>query len=152
MERFSNSTEAYWNQIQKELLNGYDSKDFRFQYLEMGQLLSHGFSIAQTKRNSTQLIVKVWDAAYDNKRFSKRIFNLDRLAITDKKVELTGQELERINRLLNTKLDLTNWGGIVLDGLFCQFEINNKKMDWNVNEEINDNLTELVELLRSKVR
>ncbi|MEH0157322.1 hypothetical protein V6R21_24625 [Limibacter armeniacum] len=150
MEKFSNNRENYWNQIKKELSDVNDSGDFRFQYLEIGQLLSHGFSVTLTEKNPRELVLKTWNAEYDNQRFDKGIFNLDRLAITDRKVELNSQESKTINKLLDSKLELTNWGGIVLDGLFCQFETNDRKLDWNTNEEINDDLIELVELLRNK--
>lgn len=151
MERFSNNREDYWNQIKKELLDSNDSEKFRFQYLEMGQLFSHGYSVAQTELNPSQLIFKIWNAEYDNNRFDKDVFNLDRLAIRNSKVELNPQELKKINKLLESELNLIDWGGITLDGLFCQFEIHNKKFDWNTNNEINSNLTELVELIRNKV-
>lgn len=151
MEKFSNNREDYWNQIKKELLDTNYSEEFRFQYIEIGQLLSHGFSVTLNEKNSTELGLKIWNADYDNKRFDKGIFNLDRLVIADKKVKLNSQESETISRLLGTKLELTNPGGIVLDGLFCQFEINGRKLDWNTNEEINNNLTELVEIIRNKV-
>ena len=150
MEKFSNNREDYWNQIKKELLDTNDSEEFRFQYLEIGQLLSHGFSVTLNEKNPSELELKIWNAEYDNKRFDKGIFNLDRLAIASKKVKLNSQESETINRLLGAELELTNWGGIVLDGLFCQFEINGRKLDWNTNEEINNDLTELVELIRNK--
>jgi len=151
MEKFSNNRYDYWNQIKKELLETNDSEEFRFQYLEIGQLLSHGFSVTLNEKNPSELELKIWNAEYDNKRFNKGIFNLDRLAIVSKKVKLNSQESETINRLLDSELELTNWGGIVLDGLSCQFEINGRKLDWNTNEEINNDLTELVELIRNKV-
>jgi len=150
MEKFSNNRGDYWNQIKKELLDTNDSNGFRFQYLEIGQLLSHGYSVTLTDKNPQELVLKIWNAEYDNKRFDKGIFNLDRLAITDRKVELNSQELEKINKLLDSELELTNWGGIVLDGLFCQFETSGKKLDWNTNDEINGDLTELVEIIRNK--
>jgi len=150
VEKFSNNREDYWNQIRKELLGTNDSSGFRFQYLEMGQLLSHGFSVTLTEKNPRELVLNIWNAAYDNKRFEKGIFNLDRLAITERKLELNSQESITINRLINSELELTNCGGLVLDGLFCQFETNGRKLDWNTNEEINNELTELVELLRNK--
>ncbi|MEO0900354.1 MAG: hypothetical protein AAFY71_28350 [Bacteroidota bacterium] len=150
MEKFSNNREDYWNQIRKELLDTNNSEEFRFQYLEIGQLLSHGFSVTLNEKNPSDLELKIWHAEYDNKRFDKGIFNLDRLAIAVKKVKLNSQEIGTINRLLDAELELTNWGGNVLDGLFCQFEINGRKLDWNTNEEINNDLTELVELIRNK--
>lgn len=150
MENFSNNREDYWNQIKKELLDTKDAKDFRFQYLEMGQLLSHGFSVTMTKKSPQQLILKIWNAEFDNNRFNKGIFNLDRLAITDCKIELNLQEVKTINVLLNKKLGLTNRGGMVLDGVLCQFEVDGEKIQWTANEEINDDLARLVKLLRNK--
>ncbi len=151
MEKFSNKRQDYWNQIKKELLEVNDSQGFRFQYLEIEQLFSHGFSVTLTDENPEEFVLKIWNAAYDNKRFDKGFFNLDRLVIINRKVELNPQELEAINKLLDSEFELTNWGGIVLDGLFCQFETNGRKLEWNTNEEINNNLIELVELIRNKV-
>lgn len=150
MEKLSNNREDYWNQIKKELLDTNDSEDFRFQYLEIGQLLSHGYSVTLTDKNPQELVLKIWNAEYDNKRFDKGIFNLDRLTITERNVELNSQESEKINKLLDSELELTNWRGVVLDGLFCQFETRGKNLDWNTNDEINGDLTELVEIIRNK--
>jgi len=151
MEKFSNERTNYWNEIKRELLGSYDFEDFRFRYLEMGQLLSYGFSITQPANNSKTLILSVWDAEFDNERFDKGIFNLDRLAISNKTIKLNLVEIEKVKELLGKDLNLIDWGGIVLDGLHCQLELENKKLDWNCNEEINVNLTEFIELLRNKV-
>jgi len=151
MENFSNERNKYWNQIKKELLDLDNAAKIRFQYLELGQLFSHGFSVTQTNKNQGELILKIWDAKFDNSRFDKGIYNLDRIAINKKKVELNTKESDIINRLLESNLELTNWKGIVLDGLFCQFEAKGKRLVWNINEEINGKLNELVKLLRNKV-
>ena len=150
MEKFSNNRKEYWNQVKKELKGSIQSDDFRFQYVEIGQLLTHGFSVTLTKKNPQELDLKIWDAEYDNTRYDKGIFNLNRIAITEKKVELNSRELDTIKRLLNSSLELNNSDGIVLDGLFCQFEIKDIKLNWNANEEINKNLNELVKFLRNK--
>lgn len=150
MEKFSNNREEYWNQVKKELTETTSSGKFRFHYIEIGQLLTHGFSVTLTEKNPNELSLRIWNAKYDNGRFDKGIFNLDRLAITKNKIELSSQESEKINELLDSELELTKWEGIVLDGLYCQFETIGKKLNWNTNVEINDNLTELVELFRNK--
>ena len=150
MERLSNSREEYWSQIKKELSGTNDSGGFRFQYIEIGQLLSHGFSVTLTDKQPQVLVVRTWNATYDNGRFDQGIFNLDRLAITNRTVPLSLQESDTVNRLLNTEIELKNRVGVVLDGLFCQLEHNGRKLDWNTDEEMNDNLTELVELVRNK--
>jgi hypothetical protein len=150
MENFSNNRTDYWNQIKLKLLDSKDYKDFRFRYLEMGQLLTHGLSITQVDSHRMKLILKIWKADFDNKRYDKGIYNLDRLATNEKIIELNSEEVKKIDGLLNKELKLTDREGIVLDGLYCQLETEKNKLVWNSNEEINRNLIELVELLRSK--
>ncbi|MDF1698092.1 MAG: hypothetical protein P1U56_19750 [Saprospiraceae bacterium] len=150
MEKFSNNRTAYWNQIIAELLTVTDAEEFRFQYLEVGQLLSHGFSITQFKNNSSLLIIKIWNAKLDNLRFNKGVYNLDRLAIYTHQVEWNPLEEENVSQLVDAELGLSNWNGVVLDGLFCQLEIDNKKFKWNINEEMNDSLNKFISILRKK--
>ena len=151
METFSNNREEYWNQIKKELSETNDLGNFQLQYIEIGQLLSHGFSITLTEQTPQKLTLKTWNAEYDNNRFDKGIFNLDRLAITERKIELNSQELDSINRLLHSNLERTNKAGVILDGLWCQLKTNDILLNWNTNDEINEGLTELIELLRNKM-
>ncbi|UII20922.1 hypothetical protein [Fulvivirga ligni] len=152
MEKFSNSRTEYWNQIIEELSNRKDIKSqrLRFQYIELGQLLTHAFSITQFEGKTSSLKLAIWNAEFDNKRFDKGIYNLDRLAVTNHDIALNPVELNKLEGLLKLDLELTNWGGITLDGLFCQFELGDKKLEWNSNQEINNNLISLIEFLRSK--
>lgn len=151
MEKFSNDRISYWNQIKAELLASSNAEEFQFRYLEMGQLFTHAFSVVQYKRNWNQLILKIWNAEYDNKRFDKGIFNLDRLAIIKKEIKLNKQELEHVNDFMLKELKCTNSKNLVLDGLFCQLELKSKKLNWNSNQEVNNNLFEFIEILRHKV-
>jgi hypothetical protein len=151
MEIFSNNHQDYWKQIKTELLDTVDTENCQFRYLEIGQLLTHGFSVIQTKKNPQELVFKIWNAKYDNRRFDKGIFNLARLAITDCKIKLKPYDLKQINNLLSSELKLTKWDGFVLDGLYCQFETKNKKLNWNMNEEINGNLSKLIELVNDQI-
>lgn len=150
MERFSNNSEDYWKQIKKELQDFSDTKNIRFQYLQMGQTFSHGFCISQTKEDASRLIMRSWNAEYDNNRFDKGIFNLDRLAISNQMIDLSDYERGSIDRLLASEFSLTYYPGIVLDGLFCQMKRDGEMLNWNCNEEVNSALIEFVELLRSK--
>lgn len=151
MEKFSNSRTEYWDRIKSELLEAPDSEKFRFRYLQIGQLLSHGFSIFQLEGNPLQLILKIWKAEFDNQRFKKGIYNLDRLAIIQGSIDLSLEEARRIEELLDAELKLSDCGGFVLDGLLCELDLENKKLVWNCNVEINDHLLNLVEFLRHKV-
>lgn len=152
MDRFSNSRTDYWNQIIAELSDRENTllEDYTFRYIELGQLLTHGFSITQLKGSKNYLKLAIWNADYDNKRFNKGIYNLGRLAITQHKIKLDSDELARLEKMLKSDLELTNWGGITLDGLFCQFVSGNKKLEWNSDQEINNNLISLIAFLRNK--
>ncbi|MCG8386353.1 MAG: hypothetical protein MJA30_12480 [Cytophagales bacterium] len=153
MEKFTNNRTEYWNAIKSELLNfskSQESENLRFSYLEIGELLTHGFSIQQSDEHIRDLRLRVWNAEFDNNRFDKGIYNLNRLAVAQKTIHLSLNDAEKINEALSQNLELTNWNGIVLDGLFCQLEFDSKKLEWNVNEEINDETIKLVEFLRKK--
>ena len=152
MERFSNSRAEYWNQIISELsdLENSNSEEFRFQFLELDQLLTYGFSIIQLKGNRSFLKLAIWNAEFDNERFDKGIYNIDRLAITNHKIELAPFEWNKLEEQLKSDLELTDDGGITLDGRFCRFESGKKRIEWNSNQEINENLIDLSEMLRNK--
>lgn len=79
-ERFTTDTMKYWNQIITELSNteGIESDECRFQYVEVGQLWSHGFSMTQLEEHRNSLKLAIWNAQYDGNRFDKGIYNLDR--------------------------------------------------------------------------
>lgn len=151
MEIFSNSSTDYWKQIIKELTCDSNVESQNFQYLEVEQLLTYGFSVILPKLNPHVLHIKVWNAEYDNNRFRNGIFNLSRLAISDRKINLNDKESQTIQLLIESALDLKESKGIVLDGLFCQLEINDKTLRWNTNTEMNDNLNKLVVFLRGKI-
>ena len=153
MERFTNCRTEYWNAIKTELLNfsEYERDQSQlFTYLEMGQLLTHGFAVQQTSKNINDLKLRVWDSAFDNKRFNLGIYNLDRLAVTEKTICLNSMDTHKIKRWLAQRPELINWNGIIVDGLFCQLEIKDEKIEWNINAQINSDLVKFVEFLRVK--
>ncbi|WP_299838450.1 hypothetical protein [uncultured Tenacibaculum sp.] len=53
--------------------------------------------------------------------------------------------------MLNTEIATIKTGAIVLDGLYCQLEFNDRKLNWNIDEEMNTSLNKLVNFLRAKV-
>ncbi|PHN02026.1 hypothetical protein [Flavilitoribacter nigricans] len=152
MERFSNSRTAYWDQIIHEL-SGPRSESFgelRFRYTELGQLLTHAFSISQFDPDRSKLILLSWNAAYDNARFDKGIYNLDRLSIKRREIKLEAKEMDLLTGHLEAEFALTGWDGITLDGLFCRLEFGDKKIEWNSDHEINENLCKLIDFFRNK--
>lgn len=150
MERFTNDRKAYWDQIKAELLGSEDSTQLRFRFLEMGQLFTHAFSFVQLNSSPDQLIQKTWNAKFDNDRFRKGIYNIDRLAVSERAIQLSSKETELLEKLLNEKPGLTHWNGIVLDGLYCHLETEHSTLNWNCNDEINETGLELIEFLRTK--
>ena len=137
----------YFNKIIKELSREYNSSDTKFQYLEVGQLLTHGFSVTQSNQDQNSLILKILDETYDN----KRNYVLHPPVITEKKIALDTTEKQLINELLNTEVATIKTGAIVLDGLYCQLKFNERKLNWNIDEEMNTSLNKLVNFLRAKV-
>ena len=150
MERFSKSTTEYRNQIIQELSDVPTTEDTRFLYLELASFFSHGFSIRQVVNYPKMLILKTWDASFDNSRFNKGIYNLDRLAVNEKTVDISLEEAELIENSLKNKPGVIAPIGIILDGYFCQLEFKCTKLNWNTNNEMNGSLSPLIKLLRQK--
>ncbi|MDI9310077.1 MAG: hypothetical protein QM535_07670 [Limnohabitans sp.] len=151
MERFTTNNDKYFEQIKKELteIPLPKSQSLIFTYCEIGQLLSYGFSVSLIKDEKHFLKIKRWNAAFDNQRFNLKIFNLDRLAVAEKNVELTNAELFRIEKLIEDKLELKKNQAVVLDGLFCQFKTKDCCLNWNTDEEMATALFKVVTFLRN---
>ena len=52
--------------------------------------------------------------------------------------------------MLKMELNVIEFKGIVLDGLFCQLKLKDKNLEWNINESLNKPMIELIEFLRIK--
>jgi hypothetical protein len=152
MERLTTDTLRYFNEVKKELtdIDVKKNQNLEFTFCEIGQLLSHGFSVSYLKGESNILKIKKWNAEFDNKRFNLNIYNLDRLAVIEKNIKLTTDEIEKIEKLIEMKLELKKIDGIILDGLFCEFKTEKYSLNWNINEEMNSEFYNLIEFLRNK--
>ncbi|WP_298426558.1 hypothetical protein [uncultured Kordia sp.] len=153
MERFTNNKDEFFNQIKTELSTVKSPKGIspRFTYLEIPHFMTYGLSVSSFEKNATELFVKIWDADYDWNRFKTGVFNLDRLAIREHTIVLSQTESNQLNVLLAKKLDLVEFKGIMLDGFYCQFATKEKKINWNSDFEINNNLIKLVNFLKNKI-
>lgn len=153
MERLTTDTQKYFNEVKKELTDIEVGKNqiLEFIFCEIGQLLSHGFSVSYIKGASNILKIKRWNAEFDNKRFNFNIYNLDRLAVIEDNVKLTDVEVEQIEMMLKFKLALKENEYITLDGLFCEFKTKDYSLKWNTNEEMNSEFYNLIQFLRNKV-
>ncbi|KAB7530014.1 hypothetical protein F8C76_00370 [Flagellimonas olearia] len=152
MERISRDTVALFIELKKELteLDLGENEKLRFTYCEIGQLLTHGFSVSLTTSDNNFLRVKNWNTKFYREGFENGFFNLDRLAINEKKIKITDSEFLDLQKLINKELNKNKIDGIVLDGLFCQLTVGNKTLEWNINKEMNKNLNELILLIRKK--
>lgn len=152
MERISRDTVALFNELKKELteLDLQNNEKLRFTYCEIGQLLTHAFSISLTTSDKNFLRFKYWNTKFYREGFDNGFFNLDRLAITEQNIEISDSEFSNLQELINKDFNKNKIDGIVLDGLSCQLKLGDKTLEWNINEEMNENLSELILLLRKK--
>jgi hypothetical protein len=157
MERFTTDNIAFFNELKIELADfkAIDDSTVDFIYIEITQLLYYAFSIAmrQSKLDlSHQFIVKIWDAKYDGHRFKLGIYNLDRIAIREQPLDISESKVAIIE-LLKTDLEVIKFEGIILDGHYCELNMPSKKqtLTWNINQEMNENLENLITLLRQLV-
>jgi hypothetical protein len=106
-----------------------------------------------------RLIQKIWDSEYDCKRFSSGIYNLDRLCIKTKSVQLSaGQEIQCKNLLddiTTVPEQLEREGYIVLDGIDYELTIKNNYVDKEYKWRIPTNdirlFAPLIDFLTTKI-
>ena len=152
MERLTTDRDSYFKEVIKELteIDLHENETNKFTFCEVGQLLTHGYSISLISGEKVYFKMKMWNSDYDNERFKLRIFNLDRLAVTERNFDLSEFESNNLNGILEQELDTKDYDGIVLDGLFCLLKTKNKTLEWNIDEEMNENLNNLISILRKK--
>ncbi|KAA3624471.1 MAG: hypothetical protein DWQ02_23010 [Bacteroidetes bacterium] len=153
MEKFTNDRDKFLKQIIKELKAFPKDPNWEplFQYLELPYFLTYGFAYNYSFNEELQqyrLLSREWNATYDNNRFDKGIYNLNRIAIVEKIVPDEEYDLSSSTNLANLKK--VEIESIVLDGLIC--EMNSPKLSkpliWNVDDEMNVALQNLVFSLR----
>lgn len=150
MERLTTDSAKYFNEIKKELTDVQieSNQTLHFTFCEISQLLGHGFSVSLISGEKDYLKIKTWNAVFDNTRFNLNIYNLDRLAVTEKVIDLNTTDCLRIRKLIQHKLEVKKTDGITLDGLYCQFKTNEYCLNWNTDNEMDTELHKLVKLLR----
>ncbi len=154
MENFTNDNIEFFNQIIRELNHfEYDQEwDIQFQYVEIPYLISYGFSFCFLKKGKeTKFLQRTWDSKYDRERFNLGVFNLDRLAVTQKEIHFSEEDKNFFDSINLSKLNTVENKGIVIDGLFCQMKItkHEKKFDWNIDEEMNSELEKVISKIRA---
>ncbi|MEM9676056.1 MAG: hypothetical protein AAF992_25930, partial [Bacteroidota bacterium] len=76
--------------------------------------------------------------------------NLDRLAITEREVAMNQDEMIEIKQLLEKEIHTIETERIVLDGLHCQLLIEDRQLEWNIDDDMNQNLSKLIGIIRGK--
>jgi len=138
MEKITNNRDEYIKAIKSELIEYITEDNYKeiFTYIEIPFFLQYAFSYnwaINTQTLEYRLKRREWNAEYDHKRFDKGIYNLDRLAITEKEIPINQEDK---NQLKSTKWELinkVNFKGIILDGLMCELRANESKKSliWN---------------------
>ena len=106
MERISRDTIALFNELKKELtkLDLAENEKIKFTYCQISQLLNHAFSISLTTYDKSLLRIKHWNTKFYRKGFENGWFNLDRIAINEKIIEVSDLEFSKIQEFLNKDL------------------------------------------------
>lgn len=153
MEKFTNDSILYFEKIVSELEDFKSDENWKiqFQYVEVPYFLNYGFSFCFLKnKNDSKLIYKKWNAELDAEKFQLRIYNLDRLAIVQKELNINPKDILFFNSIDLVKVNIIERNEIVLDGNFCKMTIpkNNQILEWNINEEMSSELKKLIYKLR----
>jgi hypothetical protein len=154
MEQFTNDNIKFFDQIIKELQDyDYDENwEIQFQYAEVPYLLRYGFSFCFLKNGKeTKFLQRTWNSEYDRERFNLGVFNLDRLAVTQKDIHFNEDEKIFFNSINLSTLNTVEYKGIVIDGLFCEMKIpkHEKKFEWNIDKEMNSELEKVISKIRA---
>lgn len=153
MERLTTNTSEYHKAVIDELshIELTDNQKRIFTFCEVGQLWTHGFSVSLIAGEKEYLKLKKWNSESDANRFPLKIFNLNRIAVSEKNVDISMEMIQKIRDMLDCELNTEAYAGIVLDGLYCALTTDVKNLRWNIDEEMNESLNNLISTLRSIV-
>ena len=154
MEQFTNDNIKFFDQIILELHDfDYDENwGIQFQYVEVPYLLRYGFSFCfLINGKESKFLQRTWNSKYDRERFNLGVFNLDRLAVTQKDIHFNEDEKIFFNSINLSTLNTVEYKGIVIDGLFCEMKIpkHEKKFEWNIDKEMNTELENVISKIRA---
>ena len=99
----------------------------------------------------SKFLQRTWNSKYDRERFNLGVFNLDRLAVTQKDIHFNEDEKIFFNSINLSTLNTVEYKGIVIDGLFCEMKIpkHEKKFEWNIDKEMNTELENVISKIRA---
>ena len=157
MAKVSNQISAYVEQINVELSTFNCPKDWEspLYYQEKGQVLLHAYSVRwlqSTVTGEARLLLRTWNIPRRGEWDPLGIFHLDRLSITEKIYPLPAEEQAYLAAFRLDAMATQPSRYIVLDGLHCSLSIPAlvRTLHWNLDDEMNDTLRDLIAFLRAK--
>lgn len=143
MEKFSNEYADLHKELKVELssLELNEGEQYIVKYSEIPWFPHGQFAIFLVENKFThhyKLIEKTWDSEYDRERFSTGVFNLDRLCIRTRDIQIPFDKQKECQDLIQSLSfipeTLESQGYIILDGIEYELAINtnsiSKKYKW----------------------
>lgn len=154
MLELTTDSEKYFARIKEHLTERFDADwSPEWNYCEMTQLLHYAYSLTFLRQKgsaNSKVLYKNW--IIDIKAEHRLgIYNLDSIRTHEEEIHLPiSKSLEILEMLKNKSISTLKLEGIVLDGYFNQLTNfkQNKKLNWNLDEEMNDSLSLLIQEIR----
>ena len=152
MTQLTTDRNVFWNALQALLTDLPTQNNITFRYLEMGQLLTHGFFVYQYGDQPNQLHLRYWKKVPPTPSFwGAPIYHLDTIRTVEKTISLLPHESYPLSAWLQLPLHLSEWKGITLDGLHCELQIEETLLTWNNDKELLPELLERIKWIRMRV-
>ncbi len=136
MERFSTNYQDLMTQVRHELLtvNLRENENVVVRYSELPWFAGGQFSVSLLAAGDNQpfrLVRQSWDHAYDLKRFSLGVYNLDRLCLKQQLIDLSESQQQEALALINSLVQLPDTldakDYLVLDGIAYQLTLKTQR-------------------------
>jgi len=153
MSNLTTDSIKYQSEIKNRLTGNFDNA-WRplWIYSEMSQLINYAFSysfLIKGQISNHKLIHRKWiNNLSDETRLG--IYRIDSIKIKEEEINCSLNQIFEIQELAKRELSTSHYEGIVLDGhdnQFIDFKLK-KYFNWNLDEEMNENLAELVSKIK----
>ena len=149
-EHFTNDHLEFTDQIKRELLAPAGHGVTQVVYMVFAELPYERFAIHYVKGETNNLCIRFWNDTLDKVRFSLGIYNLDRIAIKESKIELSSSQVKMLDNLANIKPVVTEFRGVILDGYAYQLTLckeNQQTYEWRHHSQIDSSMKKLLDKL-----
>jgi hypothetical protein len=150
MSRLTTDRMIYQSQIKKNLTEIFGTYKPLWSYFEMTQSLTYGYSLTFLLKENSYNTRKVLFRSLKNdlllNETQTKIFNLDRIIITETALDITLNDTFEIQALRRKDINVLETDSIILGGYYKEFTDfqSNRSYKWNIDEEMNEHLTILV--------